>query len=309
MYTHVIVGYDGSPSGRDALSLGKRLAAAGNAALSVVYVHPYMARVADAEADPAVEQSWREDAERVLDEARATLAGVPRAAFHAMADPSPARALHEAADEAGATLIVVGSTHRRGLGRVFPGSTADQVVHAAPCAVAVAPAGYAQEDDEAPGGVIGAAVDGGEETERVARLAARIARGAKARLRLLTIAEPHYTRGPLYAGNLGYGALRATMASLGEDALARATAAAGPDAETEVALLDGSPAEQLAAASSNLDLLVVGSRGFGPVRRVLLGSVGSAVLRSAACPVLVLPRGVAEAPDETAAPVARAAVR
>ena len=38
------------------------------------------------------------------------------------------------------------------------------------------------------------------------------------------------------------------------------------------------------------DLLVCGSRGYGPLRRVLLGGVSSRLLRRAACPLLVVPR-------------------
>jgi nucleotide-binding universal stress UspA family protein len=39
------------------------------------------------------------------------------------------------------------------------------------------------------------------------------------------------------------------------------------------------------------DLLVCGSRGCGPLRRVLLGGVSSRLLRRAACPLMVIPRG------------------
>ncbi|MGH2973909.1 MAG: universal stress protein [Solirubrobacterales bacterium] len=53
----------------------------------------------------------------------------------------------------------------------------------------------------------------------------------------------------------------------------------------------GPPAEVLVEHSQQLDLLVLGSRGYGPVKSVLLGSVSSHVLRNAQCPVLVAPRG------------------
>jgi nucleotide-binding universal stress UspA family protein len=307
MYTDVIIGFDGSPSGRDALALGRRLADTAGAAITVVCVHPYMALTANVEADAAVELSWREGAHRMLQEARALLPGVPGATFRAMAETSPARALHVAADEADAELIVVGSTHRHGLGRVLPGTTADQVLRAAPCAMAVAPPGYAARDAAAGTGIVGAAVDGGEETERIARIAARIARGAKAKLRLLTVIERRYTQGPLYAGNLGYRSLRAAMTSAAEEALQRGTAAAGAGVDVEGRLSEGAPAKQLIAESGEVDLLVVGSRGFGPLRRVVLGTVGSAVLRGAACPVLVLPRRTAEQLDDAVASLAEAA--
>ena len=41
----------------------------------------------------------------------------------------------------------------------------------------------------------------------------------------------------------------------------------------------------------------MGSRGYGPLRAVLLGSVSGRLVREAACPVIVVPRGV-EAPLE-----------
>jgi nucleotide-binding universal stress UspA family protein len=56
------------------------------------------------------------------------------------------------------------------------------------------------------------------------------------------------------------------------------------------ALLDGDAATQIAKASEHLDLLVLGSRGYGPLGAVLLGSVSSALVRTARCPVVVIPR-------------------
>ncbi len=56
-------------------------------------------------------------------------------------------------------------------------------------------------------------------------------------------------------------------------------------------LLRGSPGQQLAEeASAAVDLMVVGSRGYGPLQRVLLGSVSTSLMHSAPCPVMVVPR-------------------
>jgi nucleotide-binding universal stress UspA family protein len=55
----------------------------------------------------------------------------------------------------------------------------------------------------------------------------------------------------------------------------------------------GRPATELARRSADLDLLVVGSRAQGPVRRLLLGSTSTRLVREAGCPVLVVPRPVA----------------
>ena len=78
-----------------------------------------------------------------------------------------------------------------------------------------------------------------------------------------------------------------------------ALASLGDDRDVSGRVLEGDAAAELAAASADVDLLVVGSRGFGPVRRVLLGSVSRELVRSASCPVVVLPRGVAAASPPT----------
>jgi nucleotide-binding universal stress UspA family protein len=53
----------------------------------------------------------------------------------------------------------------------------------------------------------------------------------------------------------------------------------------------GDPADTLALQSADLDLLVTGSRGYGPVGAVLLGGTTHRLVTSAACPVLVVPHG------------------
>jgi nucleotide-binding universal stress UspA family protein len=59
--------------------------------------------------------------------------------------------------------------------------------------------------------------------------------------------------------------------------------------ESEVLVDD--PADALVSVSPDLDLLVMGSRGYGPRLGVLLGSVSRRVTMKAHCPVLVVPRG------------------
>jgi len=308
MYTDVIIGFDGSDSGRDALALGRRLARSIAVATTVVCVHEYQALTADVEMDAAVELSWRRHAERVLDEARATLDGVHDVTYRAKAETSVARALHAAALEAAAAVIVVGSTDREGLGRLLPGSTAEQVIHGAPCAVAIAPPRYATREQRPRAGVVGVAVDGGRETQRLARLGARIALGARAKLRLLAVAETYDSVG-VPVTRLSSPSARDASRTSARTGLDRAVVAAGGGVEVERRLLEGAPATRLAAESNDLDLLIVGSRGYGPLRRIVLGSVTGAVLRDAACPVLAVPRGTPEAVDASVAAIARTARR
>ena len=82
--------------------------------------------------------------------------------------------------------------------------------------------------------------------------------------------------------------------------LERVGSALGDHLEATAALLDGDVAAVLGHEARQLDLLVLGSRGYGPVRAVLLGTVSSAVVRSIERPVVIVPRGVeTEPPDAT----------
>jgi nucleotide-binding universal stress UspA family protein len=56
------------------------------------------------------------------------------------------------------------------------------------------------------------------------------------------------------------------------------------------AVTDGDPAEELATMAEHLDLLVLGSRAFGPSGRLLSGSTSMRLARRASCPLLVVPR-------------------
>jgi nucleotide-binding universal stress UspA family protein len=69
------------------------------------------------------------------------------------------------------------------------------------------------------------------------------------------------------------------------DALARV----GLDA-IDGTVLEGCPDTALADASATLDLLIVGSRSYGPLRAVLLGAVTRRLIPVAHCPVMVVPR-------------------
>jgi nucleotide-binding universal stress UspA family protein len=56
-----------------------------------------------------------------------------------------------------------------------------------------------------------------------------------------------------------------------------------------VRAVTGLPAEELLNASADADLLVVGSRGAGGFKRLLMGSVSTQVTHHAHCPVVVIP--------------------
>lgn len=74
-------------------------------------------------------------------------------------------------------------------------------------------------------------------------------------------------------------------------------------------VLSGDAAAALATASKRLDLLVCGSRGHGPLRTVLLGGTSHALVRTAFCPVLVVPLGARFEDRDSAAALAEPDMR
>src|SRR4051794_34796252 len=140
MRSDLIIGFDGSLGAHDALAFARRLALATGGRPRVVCVRS------------------RGPGEPVLERARALIADVPGAQFEAIAGTTAARGLCEAAADGEAALIVLGSTHRSHAGAVMAGTTAEAVIRAAPCAVAIAPAGYAERGPLRPFGLVTVAV-------------------------------------------------------------------------------------------------------------------------------------------------------
>jgi nucleotide-binding universal stress UspA family protein len=207
MFNNVVVGVGDHESWRDAIALAKQLLS-GNGRLTLANIYVF-------EAEPRlsagygreVEAAERRRAAKLLQRARAE-AGMPAAARWRGA-ASVGRGLRELADRLEADLLVVGMS-RQGLGRALRGDTVRAALNGAPCAVAIAPAGYAERPGE------------------IRRVGMSHERSAK----------------------------------------------------------------QLARNSGSADLLVVGSRAYGPLGRLVHRGTYRKLLRATRCPLLVLPHGV-----------------
>ncbi len=293
MYRSIIVGIDGREGGLDALALGRALAATEGArvTLACAYLNdPIVARLVPGDVEPL-----HATAVAHLEAAHHSLGDMP-ADVRALATSSPARGLHGLAAEIGADLIVVGSSHRGALGRVFLGSVAQQVLHGSPCAVAVAPAGL-RSGEPTVLRRIGCAYDGGAESRAALASASAIAEQLGAALEIIDVLAPV----PVFPAIAGGYALPEPIEEVEAAVRAELDDAVASVGELPAAgvMPEGDPAEQLTARSQSLDMLVMGSRAYGPVRRVLLGTVAGQVIRDAHCPVLVIPRGSHE--DDAAA--------
>lgn len=286
----VVVGFDRSDQARDALKLGATFVDGLDADLVVVVVdelHPFAGEIRGAKERAAYLEETLELAARQLGEqefeGKTTWGSAPEC-------------LDLVASDVSADILVVGSTHRGKIGRVVPGSVGERLLAGASCAVAVAPNGYAQQET-APLERIGVGLDGEEESEAALRLANEVAVAIGGSLRLIAVAPILEELIPGRISSTVPGYARVVRDHLAGE-LKRAMATSSPAIEIAEVLAEGDPAEVLCEQSSELDLLVVGSRGYGPLRRVFLGGVASKVIRGAACPVLITPRSARHARRE-----------
>ena len=293
MLDQVLIGVDGRCGGDDAVALARQLAAPGaRVTLAQIY--------GEAGWPPASAQFFldeqRTEAQALLDRKRQEWPGAQTACASAA---TVGRGLHELAVERNADLLVVGSTHRGLPGRVLVGDNARAALNGAPCAIAIAPRGYA----DAPVTLrrVGVGYNGTPDSERALLAARAIAERAGASVAALWVIGRQDVRrdAPLPADW-----------PLASDLLldeAERRLAAIDDVEGVVLL--GGPREELRRLADEVDLLVVGSRGYGPLGSLMHGSVSSYLERHAASALLVLPRACAAgassgAPADEAALVA-----
>jgi nucleotide-binding universal stress UspA family protein len=268
----IVVGYDGSSESRDALTLGVALAAATGDPLVLACAHT----ASDDRGAQAV-------LARVKDLRHS---GLPQAVERrTVPGQSAAAALQELAEAEHPRAIVLGSHHKGQPGRVLAASVAERLLHGSPSPIAIAPRGLSHEPPASLRTVC-AAFDGRPESWAALQRAAQIAASANAGLRILWVLER--SRGHHLAPHAEQHAAEARREA--EIELARAAESVSQRLHPETRLVEGNPARVLAHEQDDVDLLVVGSRGYGPVRRVLLGGVSTALVRNARSPVMVVPR-------------------
>jgi nucleotide-binding universal stress UspA family protein len=193
-------------------------------------------------------------------------------------------------------LIVLGSSGRSGIGRVLAGTTAERLLHGAPCPVAVAPSGFRDRSADAIG-TVAVAFDRSKEATAALTGAVTVAGALGARLRVVEVLDATWMGTPAMMSGPGYNHPMSDTEARARENL-EALVAELPDAlAAEAVLVVGEPETELARRTADADLMVVGSRGYGPHRAVLLGSVSGRLVRDAQCPVLVVPRSI-EAPLE-----------
>lgn len=284
----IIVGVEDSPRSQDAVALAGDLARITGAEILAVCAFPYDDRPASY-FNPVMRAPLYDAACAILERLTEPLSDLASVRRLALADPAPARALLAAAAQADARLIVVGSSHAGHHGRLHPGSTAARLLNGAPVAIAVAPQGHRLRPRLA-NERIAAAFDGSPGAYAALRTAALLASASGMALRVTHAFQrewvaPTELRVPPGFVRMTGAAERGAREELQE--------AVEPLAGAEAAFVIGDPARELVNESEVSHLMVIGSRGYGPAPSVLLGEVSAPLLRTAACPIIVVPNGVA----------------
>jgi nucleotide-binding universal stress UspA family protein len=283
MFKNVLVGVDGRPNGRDAIALASLLTDP-DGKLTLAHVHSGDLRPSHAIA-PGLVREEREASHKLLEAERA--AADVKADLVSVVSMSPGRGLHEQAEEQNADVIVVGSCSHGAFGRAMLGDDTRDALNGAPCAVAVAARGYA--DHPTSIAKVGVAYNASPESKAALTIAQELAAPTSATVHALEVVSiPTYAYTGLMTPPIGE-----SIEVMIQEANGRMEELPGVEGRA----VYGLAGEELAAFGDQVDILVVGSRGYGPVKRLVLGSTADYLERHARCSLLVLPR-VAVSPGE-----------
>ncbi|MDO9356934.1 MAG: universal stress protein [Solirubrobacteraceae bacterium] len=288
MFKTLVIGIDDRADNHEALTLARRLADPGARLVA--------AQITPIDANPGAETTLYFDAEAVRETERsARRFGRAHEDLEVITEtaPSPGEGLRAVAQRLGADVIVVGSSLRGLLGRVFAGDDVLGTIRHAPCAVAVAPLGYTE-----PQGPLGRIVVGHDGT---AAADAALKRAAELRLRddcevevidvveraVSVVAGVHGT----YAGVAAPDELESARVNV--SLLEQRTGVAGE-------ILSGDAADVLSHAARTSDLLAIGLQHRGRLDRLLHGSAAHALLREQTTPLLIVPALDGPGPRATA---------
>jgi nucleotide-binding universal stress UspA family protein len=157
------------------------------------------------------------------------------------------------------------------------------------------------------------AVDFSETSQDAVAVARDIAEGAGAHLHLLhVVLDPLQLPWSVETAAIDFAEWLRNWIRIAEEELSKLAASLPPSPPATQAVVVGRPPAEIVryAEGHGADVIVMGTHGYGAVKRFLLGSVADQVLRQATCPVLVVPHrtvrhGVSPSPLVAAKSAAR----
>jgi nucleotide-binding universal stress UspA family protein len=280
----ILVGYDGSHGGRDAARWALGEATRSGRPVHLLYAFQWMATVAPIMAPPVwPEAQARTDVEAVLrsaaDDARESYPDV--VVTTEVMDGPPTVGLRERSAQA--SLLVLGSRGHGGFAELLVGSTAIAVAAHAHCPVVVVRGVPAGPETSPESVVVG--VDGSEGATLALEFAIDQAVQRQVPLRVVRV----WTPPPPAFWPVDFDETAVSDAEHASvDDLLTEWRQKHPELRASIEIVVGDPARALIDASRDAQLVVVGSRGRGGFRGLLLGSVSQHLIHHSRCPVVVV---------------------
>ncbi|BDM69371.1 universal stress protein [Streptomyces nigrescens] len=281
----VVVGVTRSSTGRRAVDWAADAAAGRGLSLCLVHAQEWPAGAAPKERRDSPEQAWashfRATGQSLLDDFRdSTEQRLPGLQVTTrLLDGRPASVLREVAEEA--SVLVVGAQRVHGPGEAVTfGGVGPSLVGHPPCPVALV---LEPKHEASRSGPVMVGVDGSVASVSAVAFAFEEAAVCGVELRAVQVRRPRYGDWP---------------ADLQESYIDISEALAGwqekyPQVTVDQEVVMGSPAVQLAEAAVDARCLVVGSRGVGGFRGMVLGSTSRTLSHLAPGPLVIVPREAA----------------
>ena len=135
-------------------------------------------------------------------------------------------------------------------------------------------------------------IDGSARSRQALEWAVNEAAVRRAPLTVLTVSEAlagGHWGGPVFPGDLDRTKQAQELAQVETDEVLKKVDGDSKPASVTVRGVTGAPAEELLNAAKDADMLVIGSRGAGGFKHLVLGSVSTHITHHAHCPVIVIP--------------------
>jgi len=296
MFDRIVIAVDGSDEANRAARRGLRLAQGFDATVDVLSVVEQKALRLTETSDEKAQLHERGEAALTGIEELASEFG--QTVTTNLLEGKPAVRISEYADEQDADLIVVGRQGLTGLGRRLLGGVTERVLHRSDVPVLVISGEDNGDDVEADYSRVLITTDGSENAEVAIPHGTAIAQRYGSVVHVLNVVDLQAAGGAFNAGGLEKEFLERLDARGQEavDSVANKIEESAPDLTVETAVERTASFEGAAAGvreyveENEIDLLVMGSHGRSNLKRQLLGSVASTVLRTVDVPVLVVKR-------------------
>ena len=293
MYDRIVIAVDGSDEARRAAGRGLQIARAFDASVTVLHV---IDRKALRLAESSEKTRLRERGQNAITEIETLASDLGLSVTAELAEGSPTVRICECARGQDADLIVVGRQGLTGVRRRLLGGVTEQILHRSDCPVLVVPGSDHERDTDYARVLV--TTDGSENAGVAVPHAVAFGKRYDSEVHVLNVVDLQAAGGMFNAGGLEEAFLERLEARGREaaDGVADRIEESAPELAVETAVERTASFEGAAAGvreyvrENGIDLVVMGSHGRSNLKRQLLGSVASTVVRTVDVPVILVKR-------------------